>query len=71
MSAPKPIQLIFQLEQETKNKIRFQEMDAAKDGKPASPTVKDNAVVEKLYISKKTLKKMGDPDVLHVTIAAP
>lgn len=61
MPKAKPVTLTFQAERETKNKRRFQE-DFAEGAKP---------VCDKLYVSKETLKEMGDPETLHVTITAP
>jgi hypothetical protein len=71
MAKADPIQLIFQIERETKSKVRFQEMHPVEGNKVPTPVPKEKAVVEKLYVSKKDLKKMGNPDTLHVTIEAP
>lgn len=68
---PAPVELIFQMERETRNKIRFSEMSPVEGGKSSQPVPKDKAVVDKLYISKAQLKKMGNPEILHVTISAP
>lgn len=68
---PKPISLIFSVDRDTKTKVRFSEMDQVEGRAQPQPTPKDKAVVEKLYVSKKTLKEMGNPDTLHVTIQAP
>ena len=69
---PDPVHLIFNVERETKTKIRFQEMDPVSNtNKNPGPTPKDRAVVEKLYVSKAQLKKMGNPETLLVTLEAP
>ena len=62
MPKAEPINLVFEKERETKNKVRFQE---------ANIDTKKGPVVDKLYVSKAALKKMGDPDILHVHIQAP
>ena len=51
-------ELIFKLEKETKNTVRFQEAERP-DGPP---------VVGALYLQKYALKQMGSPDTLAVTI---
>lgn len=61
MPKAQAIQLVFEKERDTKNKVRFQEQN---DGKT-------EMAVDKLYVSKKRLKAMGDPDILHVHIEAP
>lgn len=58
MAQAKPIDLIFERERETKNKVRFQEQ-----GK------KEELITDKLYVTKKALKSMGDPTTLHVNIS--
>lgn len=65
-----PLVVVMSVERDTKNKIRFQEVDAEGGGKTAQPVTKDKAVLEKLYISKKALKKLGEPGSLRVTIEA-
>lgn len=58
---PDPIVLFFQVEQPTKNKVRFAEQPPL-DNPEAEPAVKW------LYITKKRLKELGDPEGLRVTI---
>lgn len=55
--AAKSKQLVttFTKERDTKNKVRFQE-----DEEPFA--------IDKLYVSKKFLKELGDPENLKVTI---
>ena len=62
-----PIRLWFQKETDTKNKIRFEEVEEGTN----KPVLKDKAAVEKLYISKKELKKRGFPETAIVTIEFP
>lgn len=64
---------MFELDRDTKNKVRFSEVAPVGEGKErgGTPVPKDKAVVEKLYVSKAWLKKHGNPDLLHVTIQAP
>lgn len=68
---PEPVKLVFVEERKTKNKVRFQEMDPPEGKADAKPTTKDRAAVEKLYVSQALLKKLGEPDTLHVTIEVP
>ena len=52
----KPLTLTFEVERETKNKIRFQE-------------VTDNAPrIGTLYVDKTAVAELGNPDVLKVTV---
>lgn len=55
--ANKDLELTFQEERETKNKVRFQEQGD-----------KDDFAVDKLYVSKASLEKIGNPKTLKVTI---
>lgn len=71
MPKPEAIHLVFQIERDTKNKVRFQEMTQTDGSKAPQPVAKDKAVVEKLYIAKSVLKKNGDPETAHVTIEFP
>lgn len=72
MPQPDPIELVFRFDTETKNKIRFQEVYPITASRHAGePVHKDAAVVDKLYVSKKALKKMGNPDTLKVQLLAP
>lgn len=59
------VDIIFEPEADTKNKVRFQELDGK--GKPAE---RDAAYCEKLYISKAALQRMKwkDGQKLHVSI---
>jgi hypothetical protein len=68
---PDPIKLIFKIERDTKNKVRFEEVIPIGENKAGEPVPKDKAVVEKLYVSKKELKRMGNPELLYVTIESP
>ena len=68
---PEAIVLDFTYEKDTPNKKRFQELEPADGGKLRKPAAKGDAIIEKIYISKKLLKDMGDPDMLTVTISAP
>jgi len=47
----------FKKERETKNKVRYEE-----EG--------DSPVIDKLYVSKTSVKELGDPEELTVTIEA-
>lgn len=71
MPKPEPTTLIFELERETKHKVRFWEVEPVKGSGKSTPVNKDNAVCERLYVSKKWLKAHGNPEVLHVTVQAP
>lgn len=59
--ADKTLTVRFELERETKNKVRFAEV-VAKDATP---------VIGTLYIDKGHLETLGDPENLTVRIAAP
>ena len=59
-SNAKSLTLKFELERETKNKIRFQEV-ATEDGNP---------VVGTLYIDKEFTEVLGNPETLTVRITA-
>lgn len=57
------MQLIFEFEQDTANKKRYQELDSK--GQLAD---RKAAVVDKLYVTKKSMKPWKDPAKLRVTI---
>jgi hypothetical protein len=60
-SKPTHLDLVFVKDRDTKNKVRFGEKIEGKE-EPA---------VQWLYVTKKRLKAMGDPDMLHVHIEGP
>jgi len=70
---PKPITLVFEKHtRDTKNKLIFEEATNGPDGKPVKERpAEDKPVVGMLYVHKKVIKGLGDPDILHVTIQAP
>lgn len=57
MSENENIQVQFEQEKETKNTIRFNEVEG--DGPP---------VIGTLYVQKYILRRLGNPDTLTVTI---
>lgn len=58
-----PAVVSFRRENETKNKVRFEELNGA--GDPASNS---EAVIGKLYVSKELIASKGDPESLKVTL---
>lgn len=60
------IEATFAVERETKNTIRFHEVDAAVHGEPISETLhflSDRGVVGTLYVHKDALEKLFGEDV--------
>ena len=53
-----PVVAKFKKERETKNKVRYEEVDT------------DAPVIDKLYVSKASVKELGDPEELTVSIEA-
>lgn len=51
------MQVTLQREKETKNKVRFQE-------------VGDEQLIGMQYVPKETLRKLGDPDTITLTVEA-
>jgi hypothetical protein len=70
---PKPITLVFEkAPRETKNKLIFEEAKVGPDGNPVKERPgEDKPVVGMLYVHRKVIKGLGEPDILHVTIQAP
>lgn len=54
----KKLQIEFEKERETKNKVRYEEV------------AKENPVIDKLYVSKTHVEELGNPETLSVTIEA-
>ena len=59
MAVAEEIRLRFKRERETKNTVRFEE-EASESGEPP--------VIGTLYLQKWALKRLGEPDVVAVTV---
>jgi hypothetical protein len=63
----KTVTLLFARERETLNNIRFYE--STRRGLMAPERVRrDQDIVGPLYVSKRAVARLGDPDLLYVTI---